>query len=142
MNLAIEDDRLAHLLMSGDNRAGYDDARRRLDRAALVLSSDASAALPWAQAALLTAAECGVRMFPGGVYLAGSFGEPTIVGQFARWPLRRHLELAGCRTTAVPDHAITLHVGPYPHRVDRGVRCWADGWTGLGPGGKSVWNHA
>jgi len=57
MNLAIEDDRLAHLLMSGDNRAGYDDARRRLDRAALVLSSDASAALPWAQAALLTAAD-------------------------------------------------------------------------------------
>jgi hypothetical protein len=134
MNLAIEDDRLAHLLMSGDNRAGYDDARRRLDRAALLLSSDASAALPWTQAALLTAAECGARMFPGGVYLAGNFGERTIAGQFAGWPLRRHLELAGCRTTAVPDHAITLHVGPYPHQVDRGVRCWADGWTGfVGP---------
>jgi hypothetical protein len=96
-----------------------------------VLSSDASAALPWAQAALLTVAECGVRMFPGGVYLAASFGEPTVVGQFGRWPMRRHLELVGCRTTAAPEHAITLHVGLDRRRIRRGVRCWADGWTGL-----------
>lgn len=131
MKLAIEDDRLAHLLMSGDGRGGYDDVRRRLDRAALVLTSDVTAALPWGQAALLTAAECGVRMFPGGVYLAGGFEEPTLVGQFPRWPLRRHLELAGCRTAVAPNHAITLHVGSDRSPVGGAVRCWAEGWTGV-----------
>lgn len=129
MNLSIEDDRLAHLLMNGNRDAGYDEARKRLDRAALVLSADGSAALPWAQAALLTAAECGVRMFPGGVHLASRFDELAIVGQLRGWPLRRHFEAAGCRTTIAPDHAIPLHIGPDLHGTRRGLRCWADGWT-------------
>jgi len=128
VNLSIEDDRLAHLLMSGSAGEGYDEARRRLDRASLVLTADGSVTLPWAQAALLTAAECGVRMFPGGVYLAGVFDGPTVVGQFRGWPIRRHLELAGCRTTAAPEHAIALHIGSDPHGVHRSLRCWADGW--------------
>jgi hypothetical protein len=71
--------------------AGYDEARRKLDRATLVLTADVAATLPWGQAALLTAAECGVRMFPGGVYLGSDFGETTVVGQFDRWPIRRDL---------------------------------------------------
>lgn len=129
MNLSIEDDRLAHLLMRGDGHAGYDEARRKLDRAALVLTADVAASLPWGQATLLTAAECGVRMFPGGVYLGSDFGETTVVGQFSRWPLRRHLERAGCRTTNAPEHAIALHVGA--GRIQRGAQCWADGWAGL-----------
>ena len=131
MNLSIEDDRLAHLLMGSDGHAGYDEARRRLDRAALVLTADAAASLPWGQAALLTAAECGVRMFPGGVYLGSDFGDATVVGQFARWPIRRHLELAGCRTTNAPEHAIALHVGADRRHVQHGLLCWADGWAGL-----------
>jgi hypothetical protein len=131
MNLAIEDDRLAHLLMRGHGHAGYDEARRRLDRAALVLTADAAAGLPWGQAALLTAAECGVRMFPGGVYLDSDFGNTTVVGQFGRWPIRRHLELAGCRTTNAPEHAIALHVGTGRRRMQNGALCWADGWAGL-----------
>ncbi|WP_334452926.1 hypothetical protein [Bradyrhizobium elkanii] len=49
MNLSIEDDRLAHLLMRGDGHAGYDEARRKLDRAALVLTADVAASLPWAR---------------------------------------------------------------------------------------------
>jgi hypothetical protein len=131
MNLSIEDDRLAHLLMGGDSNAGYDEARRRLDRASLILGADASAALPWAQAALLTVAECGVRMFPGGVYLAERFDQPTVVGQFRGWPLRRHLEIAGCRTNAVPEHAVALHVGTQPRGGRREFLCWADGWTAV-----------
>jgi hypothetical protein len=131
MNLSIEDDRLAHLLMRCDGQAGYDEARRRLDRAALVLTADVDAGLPWGQAALLTAAECGVRMFPGGVYLGSDFGDTTVVGQFGRWPIRRHLELAGCRTTNAPEHAIALHVGAGRRRMQQGALCWADGWAGL-----------
>jgi hypothetical protein len=131
VNLAIEDDRLAHLLMRGDGHAGYDEARRKLDRAALVLTADAAAGLPWGQAALLTAAECGVRMFPGGVHLGSDFGDTTVVGQFGRWPIRRHLELAGCRTTNAPEHAIPLHVGADRRRMQHGAMCWADGWAGL-----------
>lgn len=131
MNLSIEDDRLAHLLMRGNDHAGYDEARRRLDRAALVLTAGAAAGLPWGQAALLTVAECGVRMFPGGVYLGSDFGDTTVVGQFGRWPLRRHLELAGCRTTNAPGHAVALHVGADRRRIQNGALCWADGWAGL-----------
>lgn len=131
MNLSIEDDRLAHLLMRGDGHAGYDEARRKLDRAALVLTADVAASLPWGQAALLTAAECGVRMFPGGVYLGSDFVETTVVGQFGRWPIRRHLELAGCRTTNAPEHAIALHVGAGRRGMQRGALCWAEGWAGL-----------
>jgi len=131
MNLSIEDDRLAHLLMRGEAHAGYDEARRRLDRAALLITADADASFPWIQAALLTAAECAVRMFPGGVFLGGGFDAPTIVGQFGRWPLRRHLELVGCRSSAAPDHAAVLHVGVEGGRSERGARCWASGWTGF-----------
>ncbi|WP_338693230.1 hypothetical protein V5279_43435 [Bradyrhizobium sp. 26S5] len=131
MNPSIEDDRLAHLLMRGEAHAGYDEARRRLDRAALLLTTDANASPPWIQAALLTAAECAVRMFPGGVFLGAGFGAPTVVGQFGRWPLRRHLELVGCRSTAAPDHAAVLHVGVEGGQLDRGARCWANGWTGF-----------
>jgi hypothetical protein len=131
MNLSIEDDRLAHLLMRGDGHAGYDEARRRLDRAVLVLTADADAGMPWGQAALLTAAECGVRMFPGGVYLGSDFNDATVVGQFGRWPIRRHLELAGCRTMNAPEHAVGLHVGAGRRRIQNGALCWADGWAGL-----------
>lgn len=131
MNLSIEDDRLAHLLMNGSVGEGYDQARRKLDRAALVLSTDTSAWLPWSQAALLTAAECGVRMFPGGVFLASRFNEAAVVGQFRGWPMRRHLELAGCHATVAPEHAIALHVGPDPPQVHRGLSCWTDGWTAV-----------
>ncbi len=131
MNLSIEDDRLAQLLMRGDGHVGYDEARRRLDHAALVLTADAATGAPWIQAALFTAAECGVRMFPGGVYLGSDFGDTTVVGQFGRWPVRRHLELAGCRTTAAPAHAVALHVGTGRRRMQRGALCWADGWAGL-----------
>ncbi|WP_035703330.1 hypothetical protein [Bradyrhizobium genomosp. I (2014)] len=131
MNLSIEDDRLAQLLMRGDGHLRYDEARRRLDQAALVLTADAATGAPWIQAALLTAAECGVRMFPGGVYLGSDFGDTTVVGQFGRWPVRRHLELAGCRSTAAPAHAVALHVGIERRRIQGGALCWADGWAGV-----------
>lgn len=131
MNCSIEDDRLAHLLMRGNGHAGYDEARRKLDRAVLVLTADTDAGLPWGQAALLTAAECGVRMFPGGVYLGSDFNDTTVVGQFGRWPIRRHLELAGCKTMNAPEHAVGLHVGAGRRRIQNGALCWADGWAGL-----------
>lgn len=131
MNPSIEDDRLVQLLMRGDGHIAYDAARRKLDHAALVLTADAATGVPWMQAALLTAAECGVRMFPGGVYLGSDFGDTTVVGQFGRWPIRRHLELAGCRYTGAPAHAIALHIGTERPRMRGGALCWADGWAGL-----------
>ena len=67
MNIAIEHDRLAHLLMGREDGFQYDDARKHLDRAAFVLTAGGCARTAWGQAALLTVAECGVRMFPGGV---------------------------------------------------------------------------
>jgi hypothetical protein len=130
MTIAIADDRLAHLLMRGDAGVGYDAARRRLDRAALVLSAGSCADSAWGQAALLTIAECGVRMFPGGVYLGQSFDNEIIVGHRPRAPLHRYLREAGCRMEPPPAHAVALHVGAEGGE-DRALRCWADGWTAV-----------
>ena len=113
MNLSIEDDRLAHLLMSGNGGDGYDQARRKLDRAALVLSADASNAAVGAGGA---ADRGGVRRpdVSGWGLSRRRIRRGTVVGQFRGWPMRRHLELAGCRTTIAPEHAVALHVGSGP----------------------------
>lgn len=94
-------------LMRGDGGASYDEARRRLERAALVL----------------TAAECGVRMFPGGVYLGSDFGETTVLGQFGRW-IRRHLEVAACTDYERSRTMGALHVGADRRRMQKGALCW------------------
>lgn len=70
-------------------------------------------------------------MFPGGVYLGSDFGDTTVVGQLGRWPIRRHLELARCRSTGALANAIGLHVGTERRRMRGGALCWADGWAGL-----------
>jgi molybdopterin/thiamine biosynthesis adenylyltransferase len=131
MTLAVADDRLSHLLMLGTSGVRYSEARRRLDSAALVLSAGACAHSAWGQAALLTIAECGVRMFPGGVFLAAPFEEDLIVGHRARAPLYRYLRQAGCRTGELPANAITLHVGSEESGGYRGLQCWADRWTAI-----------
>jgi hypothetical protein len=80
MRVSIEHDRQAQLLLGADPALGYDDARWRLERAALVVSAAGAARTPWGQAALLTIAECATRMFRGGVYLGREFCEPVVVG--------------------------------------------------------------
>ena len=97
MKFAIEHDRQAHLLLGGDPALGYEDARLRLERAALVVSAGGAASMAWGQAALLTIAECATRMFRGGVYLAQEFCEPVIVGSRRPVPLKMLLVEAGCR---------------------------------------------
>jgi molybdopterin/thiamine biosynthesis adenylyltransferase len=131
VSIAIEHDRLAHLIMGRDAGIEYDDARMRLDRAALVLTTGESANTAWSQAALLTIAECGVRMFQGGVYLGQPFEHPTVVGHRPRAPLYRYLREAGCRIEEAPAHAVKLHVGTDGLHDRRGLRCWADGWTAV-----------
>jgi hypothetical protein len=128
VSIGIEHDRLSHLLMKR-NAAEYDEVRKRLDRAAFTLTAGDCAGSAWGQAALLTAAECGVRMFPGGVYLGQTFEETTAVGHRLRAPLRRHLEAAGCRAENPPPHAARLHVGADAPIHHQGLRCWAEGWT-------------
>lgn len=128
MSIGIEHDRLSHLVMKRD-ATEYDEARKRLDRAAFMLTASSCASSPWGQAALMTVAECGARMFPGGVYLGQPFEETTIVGHRLRAPLRRHLEAAGCRAENPPPHAAQLHVGADAPAGYSGLRCWAEGWS-------------
>jgi molybdopterin/thiamine biosynthesis adenylyltransferase len=130
MSTGIEHDRLSHLVMKRD-ATEYDEARKRLDRAAFILTAGDCVRSAWGQAALLTIAECGVRMFPGGVYLGQPFEEPTIVGHRLRAPLHRHLEASGCRAENPPPHAERLHVGADAPIDHRGLRCWAEGWTAV-----------
>src|SRR5690242_14019226 len=108
----VSHDRLAQLVAGSDNQLDYDATRARLERAALILYANDAAETVWGQAALMTAAETGVRMFRGGVYLASPFEMPTIVGNYPPLPLRRFLLDAGCRSINPPSHAVLLHVGP------------------------------
>ncbi len=132
MRYSITDDRAAQLLMGSAQDLGIDEARRRLEMAALVVSADVTAIRsPWGQAALLTVAECATRMFRGGVYLVGNFSEPVIVGNQQPVLLQRLLEAAGCQPPGmvVPGHAKTLHVGSSNIAPAGTLRCWADGWV-------------
>lgn len=132
MRLTIGDDRSAQLVMGSDHSLSLDDARRRLERATLVVSADAMAVRsPWGQAALLTIAECAVRMFRGGVYLVGKFYDPVVVGNRQPMPLHRLLEEAGCQSIGkvAPPHAIALHVGSEIVGPLDALKCWTDGWV-------------
>src|SRR5690242_10554170 len=97
---SIEQDRGAQLLMCARLGLDYDAARLLLERAAVTISVGTAASERWGQAALLTAAECAVRMFRGGVYLASDFTEPVIVGCRRPVPLYAELVDIGCRREA------------------------------------------
>ena len=129
MRASIAHDRPAQLLLGADSGLGYDEARLRLERSALVLMAADTARRPWGQAALLTIAQCAVRMFRGGVYLGREFCEPVVVGNRVPVPLQFLLIEAGCRRQTAPAHAVTLYVGADTLAIERGLRCWADGWV-------------
>lgn len=130
MVIDIADDRLAQLLIKGNPAINIDDARANLDRATIILYADESAKSAWGQAALLTIAECAVRMFRGGVYLGSAFDEPMIVGGKISIPLRQMLLDAGCKSTA-PSHAKAIYVGIGNSPHADALRCWADGWVAI-----------
>jgi hypothetical protein len=131
MMLPIHHDRMAQLLMNGDQSLGLDAARIVLERATLSLSAGAAAREACGQATLLTIAECAVRSFRGGVYLRGEFSDPVCVGNYMPVPLRRLLLAAGCRTEDPPDHAVAIHVGSDRAPADTKLQAWTDGWLAL-----------
>jgi hypothetical protein len=128
MRASIEYDRQAQLLLGADPALGYDDARLRLERAAVVLTAAGAARTTWGQAALMTVAECATRMFRGGVYLGREFCEPVVIGNYAPVPLQCMLVEAGCRRQMAPAHAVALHVGGDVPASEKALCCWADGW--------------
>jgi hypothetical protein len=139
MSRRIEQDRAAQFLMGSDPFLGVDEARVRLERAALAISGSSASREAWGQAALLTIAQCAVRMFRGGVYLVDEFNEPVIVGSSIWTQLRRQLIDIGCRTENPPDHATSLHVGAESTAKKVALRCWTDGWFAVvSPGNPDV----
>ena len=126
MSATVLDDRLAHLLMFSGEGSDYAQAVRRLDQATLVLKADACVQSSWGQAALLTAAECAVRMFSGGVYLGQSFDETRTVGSFLRMPLKRYLFAAGCRSELRHLKPCQLDTRGVPGPDYMGLRCWPE----------------
>ena len=129
MRLSIEEDRAAQLLIGADPTLDYDEARLRLERAAVVISAGAAARTAWGQAAILTLAECAVRMFRGGVYLGRVFSDRIIVGCRLAVSLQSELIAIGCRRETPPAHAMTLHVGGDMTDTAKALRCWTDGWV-------------
>jgi hypothetical protein len=125
---SIEQDRGAQLVIGADPGLDFDEASLRLERAAVMISAGAAAGEAWGQAALLTLAECAVRMFRGGVYLARNFAEPVVVGCRPPVPLQSLLVEIGCRREAAPAHALALHVGADVPEEAKALCCWADGW--------------
>lgn len=127
----IKHDRLTQLVIKHDDSIGIDTARARLENAALVLYTDSAANSSWGQAAILTIAECAVRMFRGGVYLGSEFAEPAIIGNKTFITLRQMLVDAGCKTVTSPANAKALHVGIEANAPMGALRCWADGWVAI-----------
>lgn len=139
MNLPLHHDRLAQLVMKTDQTLGLDTARITLERAALVISvEDNLLAQSWAQAALLTIAECATRSFRGGVYIDGEFDTAVSVGNWRPFPISRMLQSVGCRTDNIPAHAVQIHIGLSSprHHQKKILHCWTDGWVAaVGPTG-------
>lgn len=131
MPRSVQQDRSAQLLLLSDPDLNYAAARARLERAAIVISCGNAGATSWGQAALLTFAQCAVRMFRGGVFLGCKMDQEVIIGNRKGIPLYRVLMDLGCRSEIAPDHAICAHVGIDPGGINCSLRCWADGWSGV-----------
>jgi len=129
MTHSIEHDRHAQLLLGTGEDLSFDEARRRLESAAMVLTADDAARTPWGQAALLSIAACGTRIFRGGVFVRGDLDTPTIVGSWPGFPLRRLLKESGCRFENIPSHACELHIGATRSTTPDTLYCWASGWS-------------
>jgi hypothetical protein len=131
MSDTILADRATQLVMAVEG-VDYDDARLRLERAALVIDAEADLDVG-DQAALMAAAACAAKMFRGGVFMTPTLAGHLKVGQQRRRPLRRALEDLGVRTVTAPDHAVRMLVGRVSDLApDLYVTC--DGWTAqIGP---------
>ncbi len=99
MNMPLEHDRMAQILIASDYGLEVDEARALLEGAQLVVSIDPDAAqAPWGQAALLAVAGTASRMFRGGVHVAGTQSAQVLIGRYFGQPLSRALVRAGCRS--------------------------------------------
>lgn len=131
MTKAILADRSSQMVMAAEG-IDYDEALKRLDRAALVIETEPGLDRAH-QATLLAAAASGVRMFKGGVFMTPDLGGQLQIGQVRPQPLRHALETLGVQTVQAPEHAVHLYVGrslaANPHLF---ASC--DGWTAqIGP---------
>jgi hypothetical protein len=130
VTIAIEDDRVAQLLIAHEEGLDIDDARRRLERSALILTIDDAAGTQWGQAAALAIARCATRMFRGGVFCSDGASQPLVVSTRRVATLRRALLDLGCRDTGLPGGAFRIHIGHMPSaRSDLYVT--ADGWRAI-----------
>jgi hypothetical protein len=128
----FEQDRGAQWLMAADPNLDPDAAKARLERACIRLSFDESLSEPWAQAAALTLAGAGKRMFRRGVYLDAPPDVAMALRQHAPGAFHRYLAASGARDAEAPEHAVRIHIGPRPQGGAFG--CWTDGWSGcVGP---------
>lgn len=131
MTVSIEHDRIAQLLIASDEGLDIDTARLQLERAAIILTCDPAAAnSAWGQAALMTIARCGTRMFRGGVFLRNIGEAVVLTGPERGRTIKRALTNCGCREIGSPTSPFRIHVGSTP--LDRAdLYCMADGWRGL-----------
>lgn len=119
-------DRATQFVMAAGGE-GFDEAAARLQRAALRLEVPAD--LDEAhQAAVLTAAACGLRMFQGGVFVSPDPAGRTSLGQVRAQPLLRRLTDMGVQTNTAPAHASGLLIGG-PGGAPADLAIWASGWT-------------
>jgi hypothetical protein len=128
MNLNIAQDRGAQFLLAAIRDIDVDEARLRLDRAALALQFDGTLVTPAAQSAALAAAVCAVKMFRGGVYFELSRDVDVLIGHRLPRSFARCLIEAGCRRLVAPSGAFKLHIGNEPTAGSADIFVWSDGW--------------
>lgn len=124
--MSIETDRPAQFLMSAQAELGYDEARRRIDTAALRIVPPAKPTSAQ-EAALIVLAECGVRMFKGGVFAAAQERHTLQTGMGAGRPLARVLGEIGCISEIPPAGTFSVSLDP---DQDADLYVGMSGWTG------------
>lgn len=124
--MSIATDRPAQLLMSAKAGLDYDAARRRIETSALSLVTPAQPSIAQ-EAAVLVLAECGVRMFKGGVHIAVPATLVARTGAGAGRPLVRVLQGIGCSVQQPPAGSVTISLDP-DQAGD--IHVGMDGWTG------------
>lgn len=125
--------RAAKLYIDAGKAATVDDAMARLRSFRMHLAIDAAAATsPTHQAAMLTALNCGVRSFLGGVSVSGAMDSPMLVDvAFGKTLGDVVRSLGGTVTESVPaETALVVIGGDSDAAAPIALRTTFDGWRG------------
>src|SRR5579872_2415972 len=129
--IRLDVNRCAKILFDAGLAASIEEAEKKLSLLTLVVEiTPEAAATRKGQVAFLTAVNCAVRCFKGGVFMHGSLDTRLVVPWSYVATIRQAALELGAQNGVAPDEAIAIAIGngASEHRV--GVRAFANGFAG------------